>query len=142
MTSLLNGLLGGLLIGLVAGIALQLIDNDPSATAVILSQVVDEGTATSRGLGFAGQVAYGGLAGLGLLALELYALGVLSVPPAFGTAFGVALVWSALLSVVWFVIWRALPSFRWDRSYVTELLMYHLVFGLGFGLWIRVTWIT
>lgn len=142
MTTLLNGILGGLVVGLLASIALQLMDNEPSMTAVVLSRVVDDATAASRWPGLAVQVAYGGLAGLALLAVELYALDALAVPPSFGEAFGVALAWSALLFVAWVAGWRVAPSLPSDRSYYVELLLYHLVFGLGFGLWIRVTWIT
>lgn len=93
-------LLGGLVVGLLAGVALQLLDDDPSAATVVLARLVDDRTATSRGPELAAAVAYGGLAGLALLALELYALGVLAVPPSFAEAFGVALAWAAVLFVV------------------------------------------
>lgn len=142
MTTLINGLLGGLGAGLVAGVAVHTMADEPSATAVVLSRAVDDATATSRGFALAARVAYGGLAGVGLLALELSVLGVLAVPPSVGEAFGAALGWSALLFVGRVLVWRAVPSLPEDRSPLVELLAYHLVFGLGLGLWIRLTWIT
>jgi hypothetical protein len=54
---------------------------------------------------------------------------------------GVAVAWSAVLFVLWAVVLRiglALSS----ESYLRGLFVYHLVYGFGLGLWIRVTWIT
>lgn len=141
MTTLLNGLLGGLLIGLLAGAVTGFVESDPSVTARMLEKTAEDGTPTSRLSELAGKALYGGLAGGVLLALELFALGVLAVPPARAEALGVAVAWSALLFVLWAVVLRvglSLPS----ETYLRELFVYHLVYGLGLGIWIRVTWIT
>ncbi len=70
--------------------------------------------------------------------LELYALRLLGVPPATGEALGVAVGWSALLFVIAVVALRG----RLSRPSLAELFAYHLAFGVGFGVWIRLTWIT
>jgi hypothetical protein len=85
---------------------------------------------------------YGGLAGGTLLALELFVLGILGVPPTPVEALGVAVAWSALLFGGLSVAWRVASPTSLTRSRLGELLVYHLVYGLGFGLWIRMTWIT
>lgn len=142
MTTLLNGLLGGLLVGTVAAVAAQFVDAEPSATATVLERTVGTRVATSRRLEFAVRLLYGGLAGVVLVALELFALGVLAIPPSTGEAFGVSIAWSALLFGVLLVVLRLGDSLPFDRSHLVELLVYHLVYGLGFGVWIRMTWIT
>lgn len=141
MTTLLNGLLGGLLTGLVAGFAIRLVDSDPSATARILQGLAGDATTTPRWSELAGQVLYGGLAGGTLLALELFVLGVLAVPPALGEALGAAVAWSALLFVLWAVVLRVGLSIS-SEPYLRALFVYHLVYGIGLGIWIRATWIT
>lgn len=141
MTTILNGLLGGLLTGLVAGVVTQLVTDDPSATAEALKGRLGNRVATSRWGEFAVQLSYGGLAGGVLVALELYVLGMLAVPPTIGEALGIAVTWSALLFGTQVVFWRVVSS-PLDRSHLVELLAYHLVYGLGLGAWIRMTWIT
>jgi hypothetical protein len=141
VTTLLNGLLGGLLIGLVAGFVTRFVENDPSATAMILNRLIGDSTTTSRWWELVGHVLYGGFAGGVLVALELFAFGVLAVPPALGEALGVAIAWSALLFVLWAVVLRVGSSLPAGSS-LRALVVYHLVYGIGLGLWIRVTWIT
>ncbi|MFO8114742.1 MAG: hypothetical protein R6U01_05185 [Halorubrum sp.] len=85
---------------------------------------------------------YGGVAGVGLVVIELYVLRVLSVPPSFDVALGVAVARSAVLFVGAFLAWRKALSRPSDRSYVAELFAYHIVFGVGFAVWIRLSWIT
>lgn len=141
MTTLPNGLLGGLLIGLVAGAVTRFVDSNPSVADILLKRGAGDGTTTSGWLELAGHVLYGGLAGGVLLALELFVLGILAVPPALWEALGVTVAWSALLFVLWAVVLRlgvSLPS----ESSLRGLAVYHLVYGVGLGIWIRVTWIT
>lgn len=140
MTTVLNGVLGGLLVGLVAGLVTQLIDGDPSATAVALKRAVGTRAASSRLVELVTQMGYGCLAGGILLALELYVLGLLAVPPAISEALAVAVVWSALLLGTVLAVWRIAASL--SSTQLRELFVYHLVYGLGLGLWIRLTWIT
>ena len=142
MTTILNGLLGGLLVGFVAAVAVRFLDSEPSATAALLRRVGGDRVASSRWGEFAVLTVYGGLAGGALLVLELFVLQVLAVPPAFGEALGVTMALSALLFVILVAVWRIGSSLPLARSRLGELLVYHLVYGLGLGIWIRMTWIT
>lgn len=134
MTTVPNGVLGGLLVGLVAAVVTRFVGAGPVAA----DRTPDGSAARPWWLAVVVLAAYGGLAGGLLVGLELYLLGVLAVPPTAVEAFGVAIAWSALLFVAAAVVSRAISSAPADRS----LLVYHLVYGLGFGVWIRVTWIT
>ena len=129
MTTLLNGLLGGGAAGLVAALAVQAMassDARPSALA---------------------GVADGALAGLGFVAVELSVAGVLGVPPSLGEALGAAVGWSALLCLG-LLASRRLPRSGGANGGVPVvpaarlLIAYHLAFGVGLGLWVRLTWIT
>lgn len=142
MTTLLNGLLGGLIVGLVAAVAAERADDGRSATRAVVRSLAGDGTANSLPVRLLARTAYGGVAGVALLALELYALGALGVPPSFGEAAAVAVAWSAVLFVVAFAVARAAFDPRDGTTDVRGLLLYHLVFGLGFAVWIRTTWIT
>lgn len=137
MTTILNGVLGGLLVGLVATVVTRIVGGG-SATA----GGGDSRGATSRASDVAGHVLYGGLAGGLLVALELYVLHVLAVPPAVGRTLAVAVAWSALLFGTLLVVSRVGPTPPFDRATPGELLAYHLVYGPGLGVWIRMTWIT
>lgn len=77
-----------------------------------------------------------------LVAVELFALDLLGIPPTAGEALGVAVAWSTLLFSVLFVGWRVATPRSAQRSQLGELFVYHLLYGLGLGLWIRMTWIT
>lgn len=140
MTTILNGLLGGLLIGLVAGTVTQLADSDPSATAVVLAGAVGARASSTRAVQLVAQLLYGCLAGGVLLVLELYLLEFLGVPPTISEALGVAVAWSALLFGTVVAVWRVVASLSAEQ--LREVFVYHLVYGIGLGLWIRVTWIT
>lgn len=142
MTTILNGLLGGLLAGLVAGVVTKLVTDESSATAVMLRGRLGNGAATSRWGAVAVQSSYGGLAGGVLVVLELFVLGILAVPPTLGDALGIAVTWSALLFGTLVVFWRFDSSLSLDRSRLVELFAFHLIYGLGLGGWIRMTWIT
>lgn len=141
MTTLLNGLLGGLLIGLVAGAATEMIDSDRSPTATILHRLTGRETAVSRWSELAIQTLYGSLAGGVLLTLELYVLNALTVPPTRVEALGVAVAWSAVLFVLWAIVFRVAFS-RSSKSKLAPAFVYHLIYGVGLGFWIRPTWIT
>lgn len=132
MTTILNGLLGGFLIGLIAATVIRFMIKDSSATATLLEKWVELFILTS----------YGGFAGGTLIALELFVLEILAVPPTTIEAFGVAVAWSVFLFGMLNVVWRVAPSRWFPDSYRRKLLVYHLVYGLGLSLWIRLTWIT
>lgn len=141
MTTILNGLLGGLVVGAVAGIVVRLLDADSSATAALLDRATGTELSSSRWVLFGVRLVYGCLAGGALLALELSVLGMLGVPPTLGESLTVTLAWSALLLVTTASAWRVVSPSRSSRP-LLELLLYHLVYGVGLGVWIRVTWIT
>ena len=125
MTTVLNGLVGGLVAGGVAAVAAELVFDGPRDwTRVAL------------------ELGYGAAAGGVLLALELFVLGVLGVPPATREALGVALGWSVALFVALAGLERVVRGRGLDRPFVAGLAAYHLVYGLCLGVWIRVTWIT
>lgn len=138
MTTILNGLLGGAIVGVVATLTARL------ASGVRWGQTAGSGTEStaSRWKAYLSAVAYGTAAGGALLALELYVLGVLAVPPSVGEAFAVAVAWSAALLVAVLAVWRFALRSRLNRSRLRGLVAYHAVFGVGFGLWIRLSWIT
>lgn len=140
MTTLLNGLVGGLLVGLGAGIVAQVLTGDLTPRAMPPG-VFGGREATTRWVAGAMQVAYGGLAGLALIALELFVLGLLAVPPTIAEALGIALAWSGLLLGMLVVGWRAVSP-ALDRPRLRGLIVYHVGYGLGLGVWIRMTWIT
>lgn len=142
MTTLLNGLLGGLAVGVIAAGVVRFVADEPSAAADLLGRAVGGRGSSSPRTIFVAWFLYGGVAGVAFAALELYALRLLSVPPGFDEALGVAGAWSALLFAGAALAWRRAPSYPSDRSYVAELFAYHLVFGVGFAVWIRLTWIT
>lgn len=135
-------MLGGLVAGLVAGVAATLVADDAPALSKVFETALDRDPSRSPWAGLLVGTLYGGVAGLLLLALELYALGVLAVPPTVAEAFGVALVWSAVLFLATVGIWRAVIDRASERSDLVGLLVYHLVYGVGLGVWIRTTWIT
>jgi hypothetical protein len=141
LTTPLNGILGGLLVGLVAGVGARFVDSGPSPTAMLLIRLTGDSRTSGRWAELAGHVLYGGLAGGTLVALELFVLGVLAVPPALGEALGVAIAWSTLLFVLWAGVLRVGRSNSSD-SPLPALFVYHLVYGIGLGVWIRMTWIT
>lgn len=128
MSSIINGLLGGGLAGLVA---------------VLVTAVVSSGEpllpGASRGVSAIAGVSYGVVAGGALVALELSVLNLLSVPPATGTVMAITLLWAGLL---FFLTVIAEVGLGRDRAGFTGLLVYHGLFGLALGAWIRLTWIT
>lgn len=142
MTTILNGLLGGLLVGFVAAVVTQAVAGTPSATAGALEQLFGDTGKRSRWWEVTVQVIYGGLAGAGLLIIELHALQRIAIPPSTGEALGIPIIWSMLLLLVLTIIWKSIDSLALDRSSLLELLTYHLVYGVCFGVWIRMTWIT
>ena len=142
MTTLLNGLLGGLLVGVVAALVARLVGDSPAAMSRLAGAARGGDAPHSPWVGLLLSVLYGSVAGGVLVALELHVLGVLAVPPTAAEAFGVALAWSAVLFVAVAAAGRAASDLADERSYLLELFVYHLVYGVGLGLWIRMTWIT
>lgn len=141
MTSLLNGFIGGLVVGALAASATRLVATYPSSTTVLLRRYLGRGVEVSDTLVFAVQIAYGCFAGGVLVGLDLFILNLLAVPPAIGKAVGIAVIWSGFLAAIW-VIYSWIATRRTAGGTPRrELLAYHLVYGLGLGLWIRFTWI-
>ena len=81
MTTILNGVLGGLSIGVVAALLTRFVADDPSATTILLESVVGTDVPSSRLAEFVVRLLYGGLAGGAFVALELFVLGILAIPP-------------------------------------------------------------
>lgn len=142
MTTILNGLLGGFVIGVVAVIVTRLVANEPPATGAVLESVLGVDASSSRLVEFLIPLVYGTLAGGTLVALELFVLGILAVPPTTVEALGVAVVWGALLFGTLSIILRVASPRSFTDTNLRNLLVYHLVYGLGLGVWIRMTWIT
>lgn len=142
MTTLLNGVLGGLLVGIVASLAVEIVGDGRSAVSAMLGVLFDEGRGTARPGRMATTVGYGTVAGLALVALELYVLGVVGVPPTPIEAYGLAVAWGVVLLAVFAAVYRFVFRLRFDRDVIVELLLFHVVYGLGLGVWIRMTWIT
>lgn len=142
MTTLLNGLLGGLLVGIVATLAVEVVGDGRSAVSSMLGVLFDEGVETARSWQMATTIVYGTMGGLALVALELYVLGFVGVPPTPGQAYGLAVAWGAVLLAVFAAVYRFVFRLRSDRDVLVELLLFHVVYGLGLGVWIRMTWIT
>lgn len=140
MTTILNGLLGGAIVAVVGTLAAHFVDGEQTTTAG--ESAPETEPMATRWQGALLQVVYGSVAGGVLVALELFVLGVLAVPPSLGEAFAVAVAWSIVLLVAAVAVWRFLLGSRLGRVSLGKLAVYHLVFGVGFGLWIRLTWIT
>lgn len=140
MSTVLNGLLGGFAAGVVATVAVWSANGKLSPVREIASRLGDA-AAPSRWLVAAVTVLYGTAAGGLFLLLELHVLGLLAVPPTLAGALVTGIVWGAMLGAVWFVAVRlsgnGSPSGGWRW-----LIVYHGVYGLAFGLWIRFTWVT
>lgn len=142
MTTLLNGVLGGAVVGALAAVATGVVGTRAGAGR-------GDATASEHGPVAGGRwrfglllVVYGSGLGGALVALELYALGVLGVPPTLVEAFAVALAWSALVFGAVVVGWRVGSGTPLTRTRRQLILVYHLGYGLGLGAWIRLTWIT
>jgi hypothetical protein len=142
VTTLLNGLLGGLFAGVLAAVVVRIVAGESSATAAVLARTVGPRRAASRWWVVAAWLSYGSLAGGALVALELFVLGLLGVPPSTAESLGVAVAWSALLFGLASAVLGVAFSLSFVRSRLDGLVGYHLGYGLGLGLWIRLTWIT
>lgn len=142
MTTLLNGLLGGLLVGIVSTVAVEIVGGRRTPVAAMLDVVQGEDGGTARAVRVATTVLYGTVGGLVLVALELYVLGVVGVPPAPLEAYGLAVGWGAVLLAVLAAAYRVAFRLQFDRDVLVALVLFHAVYGLGLGIWIRLTWIT
>jgi hypothetical protein len=141
MTTLVNGLLGGALAALLA-----------TAGASLVPRAATEGSQNTRGRTDPSRrirwlpplvgVLYGSTAGGLLVVLELSVLGLLAVPPTLAATLRVAVGWSALLFVLSVPGRSVLHGHLRGRLDLATLLVYHLVYGVGLGLWVRLTWIT
>lgn len=134
MTTLINGVLGGLIASAVAAIAIHAIGGPRPF------EVPGEDATRVRWRVLQATLGYGAIAGLGFMVIELYVVGLLGIPPTFVEAFAAAGLWATVMLVV-----STLASYVSEKHVlggVRRLLVFHLVFALAFGLWIRVTWIT
>ncbi|MDX1746793.1 MAG: hypothetical protein R3324_12705 [Halobacteriales archaeon] len=139
MTTVPNGIIGGILSAFVSVGLTRLIAGDRSEASSPAAGTGDH--SPSRWWSVGASAVYGGVAGGALLLVERYVLGVLSVPPDILVALGTALAWSALLCVGWLAAGRVV-SRRSDTITRAEVVLFHLLFGVSLGLWIRFTWIT
>lgn len=140
MTTILNGLLGGAVVGVLATVAAYLSNRREAA------ETGDSGgrntSPTARTVAYLLLVVYGSVVGGILVALELFVLDVLSVPPTADEAFAVGIAWGVVLLGVALVVRRYTPRIQSERPGLTALLVYHMVYGFGLGVWIRLTWVT
>lgn len=146
MTTPLNGLLGGVIVGLAAALAVhfgsRLAPAPEGAEGSIWHRVLGDRFGGRRWARVDSLAVYGGILGTLLLAVELFVLGVLGVPPTWFEALAVAGLWSLGAFAVLAVSLRvALGSALGGRA-LGGLLAYHAVYGLGLGAWLRLTWIT
>lgn len=142
MTTILNGILGGVIVGLLATLVTRVVGNrlgrDSELESGSDSTPLVESSRVLSGL----LVGYGSILGGVFVALELIVLGLIGVPPTLAEAFGAALRLSVIAFAAAFLLWRFGSGASLTQSRRTRLLVYHLVYGLGFGAWIRLTWIT
>lgn len=127
--------------GVAATLAAELVGDGRSATSAVLGVLFDVGSATDRPGRIVTLVLYGTVGGLALVALELYVLEAVDVPPSPVEAYGLAVAWGAVLLAAFAAVYRFALGLRFDRDVLVELLVYHIVLGLGLGIWIRMTWI-
>ena len=116
-----------------------LVGAGPSATAGALARRREADPGDYRLLALAAHVGYGGAAGLGLAALEPYALDLWSVPVGVAAALPVAVAWTAVLAVAT-VAWWALSGTDVDAGLVMRVAVSHLALGVLLGLWVGLTW--
>jgi hypothetical protein len=136
MTTVRNGLLGGFVIGTLAAILARFVDTEPAPVVPLLDRF--DGPEVTPRVSFFGQVLYGTLAGGLLLGLEVLVLGALGVPPTVGDAFGVAIGWAGILWGMTIAI-STVGTVPCTRSQRHATLLYHVTYGLGLGVWIRLT---
>lgn len=141
MTSIVNGLVGGALVALATTVLLELVDDRLPVTPTVVESFVDHAIPLAW-LRYLLQLLYGSATGGTLVALDLFVFGMLGVPPTTVEALGLAVVWSAALLLTVVVVSRFILENRLDRTSFLTLLAYHLLYGLGLGVWIRATWIT
>lgn len=135
MSTLINGVLGGLIASAVAGIVIHVLGGDRP-----FEVQGEENTSKVRWRVLQATLGYGAVAGLGFMIVELYVVNGLGVPPTVVEAFAAAGLWGAVMLAV-----SALASFVGEKQELggfQRLLVFHLVFAVAFGAWIRITWIT
>jgi hypothetical protein len=142
MTTVLNGLLGGGIVALLATVATRFVGERGVLGGEIPGVDGGDRLASSPWASTLLLLIYGSVLGGALVALELYVLGMLGVPPTLVEALVVTIPWSAIVFGVLVVLWRFGLRIPLDRSRLGKLLVFHLVYGPGLGAWIRLTWIT
>jgi hypothetical protein len=135
VTTLINGVLGGLIASAAAAMALHVLGG-PRPFEV----AGEENATTVRWRILQATLGYGAIAGLGFMTVELYVVGWLSVPPTAVEAFAAAGLWAGLMFAV--SAFASLVGERPELGGFRRLLVFHLVFGVVFGIWVRMTWIT
>ncbi|SFG62864.1 hypothetical protein SAMN04488063_2640 [Halopelagius inordinatus] len=113
MTTSLNGLVGGAVVGVLATLAAHAVGGREATETA------------SRWRAYLVPVAYGSAAGGLLVALELFVLGILAVPPSRGEALTVAVAWSIALLVAALAVRRFARETRFGRLQPRKLLVYH-----------------
>lgn len=141
MSTVLNGLLGGLVAGLVATLVAWRFDGELSVGEAVVSGVLGGASVSRWSVGLA-CVLYGTVAGGVFLLLELYVLGLLAVPPTTVEAFAAGVGWAVFLAGLWFVAGRLFAERSVRGSWSRWVVVYHAAYGLAFGTWIRVSWVT
>lgn len=143
MTTVVNGVIGGAIVGLLAGlVVVGLRVRMPSANSATLGPLLGERATQSWTRLLGGGLVYGAVGGGVLVALVLFVGGGLGVPPSTAAAFGVAILWAALLFAGVVLLSRRSDGAGADEAFLRLALAFHVVYGLGLGLWIRLTWIT
>jgi len=136
--TLVNGLVGGVVAGVLTAAGAALLGASPSRTATTLARRRGDDPADHRPVALAAHVGYGGAAGLGLAALELYVLDLWSVPVGVTAALPVAVAWTAVLAVAT-VAWWALVGADVDTGLLGRVVVAHLALGVLLGLWVGLT---
>jgi len=125
----------------VATLVAWLVDGELSGVRALSSRVSGSkvlsrwGVAALCGL-------YGAVAGGLFLVLQLYALGLLPVPPTVVEAVVAGVGQAAVLTGVWLLVVRVVGGISWGGATGRWLLVYHAVYGVAFAGWTRFTWIT
>lgn len=135
MSTLINAILGGLIASAVGAMAIHI-----RGGARPFEVPGEENTTRVRWRVLQATLGYGAIGGLGFFIIEQHVLGLLGVPPTLFEAFAAAGLWGAVMLAV-----STLASFVGDNHELggfRRLLVFHLVFAVAFGIWIRVTWIT
>lgn len=142
MTTIVNGLLGGLVAGVVAIVALRIARGHQSLLGSLRGRTPGEGSGIGPFVALLAEILYATAAGGLFVALELYVLHALAVPPNGTEALWLTLGWALLLVSVGVSVWWLGGDRSLRRAPYRDLLVFHLTYALFLAAWIRLTWIT